>query len=292
MISVIIPAFNAASTIRQQIAALAGQTYRGEWEALVADNGSTDGTPSIVTEMMEGFPQLRLIDASANRGASRARNTGAQSAYGSHLAFCDADDVVDNGWLEALVKALASHHFVSGAIDHDTLNPGPSASWHFRSHVTSAPIALRFMPYALSANMAISREAFDKAGGFPEDMGPMGEDLGPIGEDVALSWSLQLAGYSLHFEPAASVSYRHRYDSRSLWRQHYGYGRADPVLYRRFRHYGVPPRSPWSSLRAVGSLIADLPRLFSPKDRPNWVRSAGKLAGRLVGSIEQRVFYV
>jgi glycosyltransferase involved in cell wall biosynthesis len=289
LISVVIPAFNVADTIGEQLAALSRQTYQGSWEVVVADNGSSDGPRLVVERFTDALPEVRVVDASARRGAAVARNAGAEAARGSYLAFCDADDVVSDRWLENCVKALTEHDFVAGAIDHDTINPGDTSVWHFRSHVDRAPIGLGFLPYALSSNLAVNRRAFEKVGGFPEDL-----DIpaGAAGEDIALSFRLQLGGYPLHFEPEAVVAYRHRQDLRSLWHQQVAYGFAEPVLYKRFRDAGVPRPRPLSFLKAYGKLVWRLPWLLQSSKRVAWILSAAKRWGRLRGSLHQRVLYL
>ena len=109
-VSVVIPVLNGAATISQQLAALAGQTYRGPMEVLVADNGSTDATVEVVQALSGRLPGLRLVDASARVGTNHARNAGAAAAGGDLLAFCDADDVAAPGWLAGLVAGLEDHH--------------------------------------------------------------------------------------------------------------------------------------------------------------------------------------
>ncbi len=285
MISVVIPAYNAAATIGSQLEALHSQSCEGQREVIVADNGSTDGTVAVVESWRDRIPALRVVDASARRGAAAARNIGAAAAAGELLAFCDADDTVAPGWLDACAAALSEHSFIAGAMDHDSMNPGAAVRWHVHSHVTAAPQALRFKPYALSSNMAVRRAAFEEVGGFPED-------LGAAGEDVAISWELQLAGHDLHFAPGAVVAYRHRSSLADLWRQYRAYGYADPVLYARYRSYGVPRLGALRALRAYLLLLVRLPRLLRAETRGSWVAEAAKRWGRLVGSMRQRVLYL
>jgi glycosyltransferase involved in cell wall biosynthesis len=284
VISVIIPAYNAATTLGEQLEAVANQDCSDAWEVVVADNGSTDDTAAVVTSFSSQLANLQLVDASARRGAAPARNIGADAAHGDYLVFCDADDVVAPGWLQTMADALGRHQFVTGGIDHKSLNPGEEGT-HWRSHVTSIPTALHFKPYALSGNMGVTRAAFEAIGGFPED-------LGTVGEDVAISWALQLAGYDLYFEPRAVIAYRHRHSSGSLWRQHRNFGRADPVLYKRFRSQGVPRQQFRSVLAAYVRLILRVPTLISARGRSSFTRSAAKRWGRLQGSIRERVFYL
>lgn len=282
--SVVIPAYNAAETLAEQLTALESQTYDEPFEVIVADNGSSDATADVALRFNERIPGLQVIDAGEKRGAAAARNAGARIASGEYLAFCDADDRVDAEWLEAFDRGVAEFEFMTGSIDHDALNPSSGDS-HWRSHVSSLPLALRFKPYALSGNMAISREVFESIGGFPEDMSS-------VGEDVAFSWSLQLAGHELHFQPGAIVAYRHKHELGSLWRQHVAFGIADVVLYKRFRSYGVPPSKPTSVLAAYGRLLGKLPYLFSSTRRPAAIRGWAKRWGRLRGSIRERVLYL
>ena len=169
MISVVMPVYNAARVVGEQLDALAGQTYAG--------------TAAFVERWRGRIPGLRVVDASARQGAAAARNLGARATGGDGLAFCDADDVVAPGWLAALAKALEDHEFVAGACDHEALNPGPAANWHARSFETELPVTMGFLPYATSANMAVSRAAVSEVGGFDEGFAR----VGAAGEDIDLS---------------------------------------------------------------------------------------------------------
>ena len=288
MLTVVMPLHDGAATVGRQLDALAGQDCRHPWELVVADNGSGDGGPDLVGRWRDRIPGLRVVDASARRGAAAARNLGAAAARGDALAFCDADDVVAPGWLEALAGALERHELVAGACDHLALNAAGRADWHARSFETAAPVAMGFLPYATSANMAISRDAFTAAGGFDEGFAR----LGAAGEDIDLSWRLQLGGRELCFEPAALVYYRHRRDLRGVWRQNATYGMADVLLYKRFRAHGVRPRPLARALRGYAGLALRAPALASRGSRGVWLRDAGHRWGRLRGSVRERVAFL
>lgn len=281
----IVPAYNAAATIGEQLEALEQQSYQGPWEAIVADNGSSDATRSITEGFFGRLPGLRIVDASAHRGAAFARNMGVQAAGGEYLAFCDADDVVAEDWLAALAHALETHHFIAGAIDHELLKSGRTSGGRYRSHETSLPLAQRFLPFALSGNSAVTRSAFRHAGGFPED-------LGPAGEDIAFSWQMQLAGYQLHFEPRALVAYRHRESTKGLWRQQVAFGIGEVVLFKRFRKFGVPRSRILSVGRAYLRLLWRITWLRTPELRSRWLVILAKRWGRLRGSLRERVLYL
>ena len=112
-----IPVLNEAALLPDQLAALAQQTYRDRWEVLVCDNGSTDDTREVAMEWQQRLPQLRLIDASERKGLNHARNVGVEHASGDFIVFCDGDDVVSPGWLEALAWAAPRADVVAGALE-------------------------------------------------------------------------------------------------------------------------------------------------------------------------------
>src|SRR5437763_781538 len=130
-LSVVIPCLNAAATLGVQLAALAAQGWEGDWEVVVADNGSTDGSQAVAESYRSRLRGLKLVDASDRRGQAHARNLGAAAATGDAYFFCDADDEVAPGWLAALAGEIAKHDFVACRYDNETLNP----VWVRRTHL-------------------------------------------------------------------------------------------------------------------------------------------------------------
>ena len=114
-LTVVIPAYNEAPRIERQLGALATQRYDGPWEVVVGDNGSTDDTRARAEAWRDRLP-VRVVDASHRRGAAAARNQAVAHAAGDGLLFCDADDAVADGWLEAHAAALGNGDLVAGAI--------------------------------------------------------------------------------------------------------------------------------------------------------------------------------
>src|SRR5262245_35038573 len=112
-LSVIIPCYNAAETIGDQLEALTCQRWSQLWEVVVVDNKSTDRSRTIVESYQKRLPNLRMINAFERQGQAHARNVGAQVACGESLAFCDADDEVGAEWLAAMGEALSKHDFVA-----------------------------------------------------------------------------------------------------------------------------------------------------------------------------------
>ena len=277
MISVVVPVLDGLPWLEEQLAALCAQECPQPWEIVVADNGSTDGTVEAARSWVEHCANLRVVDASARAGPAAARNIGAQAAAGELLAFCDADDVVRPDWLGSIARCLAEADVVGGEFDMASLNggwpavPAPPATWQ-----------MGFLPAGLSSNLGVRRSAFEEAGGFSEDL--------RVGEDVDLCWRLQLAGRRFALAPGAVVAKREDERLGRVFRRALAYGRSGPLLYRRYRAAGAR-RQLWAAARSMGWLLVAVVRLRDPRVRRSWARAAGMRLGRLVGSIEQGVFF-
>jgi glycosyltransferase involved in cell wall biosynthesis len=104
-VSVVIPARNEERYIRAALASVAAQTWPvALLEAVVVDNGSTDGTRGVVQDFMAGAPHLavQLLDEPAH-GVARAKNRGASVARGRWLLFLDADSLMAPDLVERVV---------------------------------------------------------------------------------------------------------------------------------------------------------------------------------------------
>lgn len=88
MISVVIPLYNKAASIRQSLMSVLSQSYQ-DFEVVIVDDGSTDGSVGVVEAIND--PHIRLIKQE-NGGPSKARNTGVKNAKGEWILFLDADD--------------------------------------------------------------------------------------------------------------------------------------------------------------------------------------------------------
>ena len=91
MISVVIPCRDGAGVLAQQLDALLAQETSAEFEIVVADNGSTDGTADLVRSYAD--PRVRVVDAGRAPGANVARNIGITASKGEYILLTDADDV-------------------------------------------------------------------------------------------------------------------------------------------------------------------------------------------------------
>ena len=96
MISIITPAYNAASHLEAALNSVLAQTW-SDWEWVIVNDGSTDGTAAFLDALDE--PRIRVVHQ-ANGGVSAARNVGLDLARGDYVTFLDADDVLPPDALE------------------------------------------------------------------------------------------------------------------------------------------------------------------------------------------------
>ena len=282
-VSVVIPTFNECELIAQQLEALCAQRLDIPTEIVIADNGSTDATLEVVGAFAKSDPRVRIVDASQSPGPKHARQRGSQLAKGELLLYCDADDVVAEGWLSAMVAAAATSDAVGGQLEHALVNPVSVRRWRAGSPMTELPTSLRFLPYAASANFGVWRDALERVGGW---------EIGTTyGEDVDLSWRLQLAGYQLTYCHEAIVHYRHRTTPRDLWKQCVKYGQGETELLNRFREYGARPATFSLALWRIWYMLSRMPYLvWGEARRGLWISVAAPTWGRFLGSIRHRVF--
>jgi len=277
LVSVVMPCLDAADSIRDQLDALAGQTYRGPWEVVVADNGSKDRTRQVVLSHTLPGASLRLVDASGRRGVSYARNSGVEAAQGNLIVFVDADDLVSMDWLDEMVQASRSADVVVG------LTVNQRSTRRLRTPDPAPRMPQRYgAPFITSCNMAVWRDVHDAIGGFDEAF--------MRAQDVDYSIRAHLLGVWVCFAPRAVVWRRPRSDVRSTFRQFYDYGRFDIMLEDRYGPVGMPRRTGTLTAKKWLYWTARTPvAAVSKRHREDWARNIGKESGRAVTRLTQRL---
>lgn len=181
MISVIIPAYNAAGTIKKCLESLEKQTFQPE-EIIVVDDGSADKTLRVLSELKTQNPKLKILKQK-HKGVSKARNFGAKKARGEILAFTDSDCVPPKNWLKKINAVFANSKVgavgggYSSGIDNSFWQVFSNEELSFRRRKMNG-----FVSTALSNNMACRKTLFWEAGGFPKKY--------PVCEDMFLSYQI------------------------------------------------------------------------------------------------------
>ena len=99
-ISVIVPVYQAEALLPQCVESVLAQTF-SDWELLLIDDGSRDGSPTLCDGYAARDPRIRVFHK-PNGGVSTARNLGLEQATGPYIAFLDADDTFEPAALETL----------------------------------------------------------------------------------------------------------------------------------------------------------------------------------------------
>ena len=104
MVSVIVPIYNVEAYLRRALDSILSQTCK-DWEAILVDDGSTDGSGRIAEEYA-GCDRRFKVFHKPNGGQSDARNVGMQHIKGEHLIFLDADDFLHPQLMELCLEAM------------------------------------------------------------------------------------------------------------------------------------------------------------------------------------------
>jgi len=285
-LSVVIPCGNAAAYLATQLEAVAAQQFDGNWEVILADNGSTDGSKEIARQFLSRIPNFRIVDAIGPKTAAFARNVGVEHAHGEIIVFVDADDEMSPGYVTAMATALRQHGLVCSRIDISTLNPPdiygeqPSLQWDGPPQWLNN---VKFLPYAPACSLGIRRSLFRKLGGFDVEL--------PTSEEVDLCWRAQLDQHSeLHFAPEAVLRYRCRDGLWRVFRRQYDYGRDEVLMYKRFRPAGIRSLSWRENFYQWKALLLQLPAIGNRSGRTAFVTNLGHRVGRIAGSLRYRTF--
>ena len=242
-ISFVVIAHNEASNIGHTLGAITSLAGLGRYEVIVVNDGSTDRTADIVTDIAERNPSVRLINLHRNHGRGYARSTGIAAARGDLIATVDADIVLPADWLIRAQAALADHDAVGGTAVPD----GDAAYLYRRFRLT--PRVVGHTTAVTGSNALYRRRVFDLVGFDPA----LRE-----GEDVALNHATAQYGLSFATVPGLLVQHIENKTLRDslIWLFVSGKGATRQlVTYRRVRPPDVATAA-FAGAAAAGLLVA------------------------------------
>jgi len=171
LVSIIVPVFNRRSAIREALESILKQTYE-HWEALVVDDGSTDGTARVVEEYSRADSRVRLLRHGQRKGAQAARNTGIRDAQGEWIAFLDSDDqwLLDSLKLRLRLAVERGLHVVHS--DCYVLKPGSAEVQRFGVPPIQGQVYRELLqrPGPVFPAMLVSRKALESIADFDEQL--------------------------------------------------------------------------------------------------------------------------
>ncbi len=203
-VTVLVAAYNEAAAIRDTLATLARQNYRGPYEVLVLNDGSADDTAGIVREILashrlQGTAVFSLHDFKANRGKSAVLNDGLKAASHNLIVTIDGDCWMRDDALTRIVGRYLSDPddtvAVAGAVmvRNSRVNLLTRAQeWDYFHGIASVKRMQGMYHGTLVAQGAFSlyrRDALEEVGGWPEC----------VGEDIVVSWALLERGHRIGY---------------------------------------------------------------------------------------------
>ncbi len=200
--SVVIPAYNAERLLPECLKSLVDQTIpRQEYEIVVVDDGSTDGTARAAAS----FPGVRVV-SQKNQGPAAARNLGAREARADIILFTDSDCVPARDWVERMLELFDGDPKLAGAKGRYLTRQKELAARFVQAEYQDKYRLLekhRNIDFIDTYSAGFRRETFLRYGGYDTSF--------PVAcaEDVELSFRMSNGGEKMVYAPRAVVYHRH-----------------------------------------------------------------------------------
>jgi glycosyltransferase involved in cell wall biosynthesis len=218
-VTVIATVLNEEKSVVDLIESLAAQTRQPD-EVIISDGGSSDGTVERVRATAGDRLNLRILEL-PGANISEGRNAAVGQATGDVIAVTDAGVRLKSTWLEQLVTPFEKR---PGRVDvvSGFFEPDPKNVFELAMGATVLPTReeinpARFLPS--SRSVAFTKEAWRRAGGYPEWL--------DYCEDVLFDLALRRAGCIFAWAPGAVAEFRPRGSLRAFWAQYFRYARGD-----------------------------------------------------------------
>ncbi|HEX6463960.1 MAG TPA: glycosyltransferase family A protein [Vicinamibacterales bacterium] len=171
-VSVIMPAYNVAPYVGDAIRSALAQTFT-DFELIVVDDGSKDGTAAVVKELALRDARIKLVQQS-NRGLAGARNSGLRASRGEFLALLDSDDLWEPTFLAEQLAILAAHAEIDIVTGNAWILGGANHGQPARPHPDPRPTpylaAMIGDEWSVFIMSVFRRHVYTKIGPFDESM--------------------------------------------------------------------------------------------------------------------------
>jgi len=228
--SIIIPVFNRPDEVEELLESLSKQTDKG-FEVLVIEDGSTICCEEVCKQYEKLLP-LRYY-FKPNSGRSETRNYGMERATGNYFVIYDSDCIIPPFYFEVVRNTLMKNYVDCyggpDSADHSFSNMQKAINYSMTSMLTTGGIRgatkqkEKFSPR--SFNMGISKEVFEKVGGYKN----------MIGEDIDLSIRIKAAGIKTTLIKEAYVFHKRRVDLKKFYKQVNTFGKGRVLLHHKHK---------------------------------------------------------
>ena len=238
LISVVVCTYNRQDMLPECLASLLNQTFNpAQYEVIVVNNNSLDGTERIASDFVQGKANFRLLNE-CRQGLSHARNAGYTVAQGEYVAFIDDDARAPADWLEAAARIIAAHSpdIFGGPVN--ALFEDESPDWYKEAYGKRGDMGeTGFITegFIVGTNIFFRKELLEEYGGFDPNLGMKGDKVG-YHEETALVHRAFTEKRKVYYSSALVVadnlpSYKHSlaffmyarykagYDGVQLWGQ-------------------------------------------------------------------------
>ena len=231
--SVIVPSYNRRDEIRELLDSFTRLQFPKErYELIIADDGSGDGTADLVKEFQQTCEFTLRFYRQENRGPGAARNMGMENAKGDFFIFLDSDCTISPQWLQAIEEDLQREQADAfGGPDSYREDFPPllkAINYSMTSFISTGGIRGHKKKglgkyYPRSFNMGLSREIYEKTGGF----GGLRH-----GQDIEFSHRIIQSGAKVILVADAIVYHKRRTSLKKFFRQVFNWGVARINLYK------------------------------------------------------------
>jgi len=288
-VSLIIPHLDGIHHLDGCLGSLRRQTFTN-FETILVDNGSTDGSQAFVREH---YPEVRLLELMENRGFTGACNAGYRASTGEIIILLNNDTEVDPGWLGVIMDAFEHLPHVASVASKMLLFDQRDTFHSAGDYYTTSGLPGNRGVWKKDVGQFDHREyVFGACGGAAayrrsvvEEIGFLDDDYFFSCEDVDLAWRIHLAGYQVIYLPDAIVYHKLKASVPAGANSSYYDGRN--FLYLLWKNYPTALfRSHWRSiLRAQLNISFDALRAM--RGTAARARLRGQLAG-LLGYFKMR----
>jgi glycosyltransferase involved in cell wall biosynthesis len=264
-ISVVIAVLNEGEDISQCLDSIIRQTYKGEFEIIIADGGSDDNTNEIIKEYQIKLSNIVLLSNEKSNQAA-GRNLAISKAKFDLIAYIDGHSFADEKWLECLMDTY---------LDKQNTNIFGVGSVYFNSDnsmfTKASDLVLRSLPAGANEEHFLNattlkevdnayaclyrKEVFNQIGGYKEYL--------LTGEDLELNQRAVKAGYKLYVNPDSKVYYKRKSNLLDFSKQQFRYGYWRALLLKK-KYFSFKPLVPALFLifLVVGLLFSMFDKFF------------------------------